>query len=323
MGSAPKATVGPLQAVWIPTGGPLPPGADAIVPVEATEAVGDWVRLREPVRPGDNVLSRGADVRAGQVVLPAGHRLRAADVGALASVGCTRPWVYRRPEVAILSMGDELVPPDRIPAEGQVRDANAYSLAAAVRADGGIPHVLGIVPDDKNRLENALRDALQWDMVLMSGGSSVGLDDVAAEVIAKLGPPGVVVHGVRLAPGKPTVLAVVGDRAVCGLPGNPVSSLVAYDLFVRPALYWRMGWPGGRPPATVRARLAEPLAAPKGREFHARVRLVAGPEGLVAQPVAGGSGQLATMARADGLVTVPLERSSLPAGETVEVRLLV
>lgn len=325
MGRAPEVTVGPSEAVWIPTGGMLPQGADAVVPVEqtapATADSGQIVVMR-PVEPGENVLPAGADLAAGAVLLRPGHRLRPQDVGALAAVGCVAPWVYRRPVVAIFSTGDELVPPHRQPGPGQVRDANLYSLAAAVRADGGVPRLGGIVPDRPDGWRAALREGLQWDMVLLSGGSSVGLDDIAADIIRELGPPGILVHGVRVAPGKPTLLALVGDRVVCGLPGHPVSALVTYELFARPALYWRMGRRPEDPwQATVRARLAADIQAPAGRELHARVRLAVEDGELVAHPLRGGSGQLTTLVQADGLVTVPLARGRLPAGERVEVRL--
>ncbi len=332
MGHAAAAVVGPQEAVWVPTGGMVPPGADAVVPVEQTMPAGDAagpdglpgaITVRACVRPGDNVLPAAADAAAGEVVLRPGRRLRPQDVGVLASVGCLVPWVYRRPVVAILSTGDELVPPDREPGLGQVRDANAYSLASAVQADGGVPLLLGIVADDAGAWRRALVEALDCDLVLVSGGSSVGLDDVAGDVLASFGPPGVLVHGVRMAPGKPTILALIGDRPVFGLPGNPVSALIAYDLFVRPALRWRMGClPAGPWHPVVRARLARPIHAPRGRELHARVRLTVVDGEVVAEPLPGGSAQLGSLARADGLVTVPLERGSLPAGETVEVRLL-
>ncbi|HEY8417493.1 MAG TPA: gephyrin-like molybdotransferase Glp [Limnochordales bacterium] len=330
MGRAPDVNVGPGEAAWIPTGGMLPPGADAVVPVEHTEVRGTTpgrptptaIAVTVPVRPGENVLPAAADLAAGEVLLDAGHRLRPQDVGALAAVGCVRPWVYRRPVVAIFSTGDELVPPDREPGAGQVRDANAYSLAAAVRADGGIPRIGGIVADDAAAWRAALQEGLRHDLVLLSGGSSVGLDDLAADIIRELGSPGILVHGVRMAPGKPTLLALIGDRVVCGLPGNPVSALVTYELFVRPALRWRMGCAAlQRWQPVVRARLAADIRAPKGRELYARVRLDVVAGELVAEPLRGGSAQLTSLVRADGLVVVPLERGWLPAGEPVEVRL--
>lgn len=351
MGHAPDMPVRPGEAVWIPTGGMLPPGADAVVPVEQTEPAAEpgsggsgeavapgsrggrgpagavpggasAVAVKVPVRPGDHVLPRGADLTLGEALLAPGTRLRPQDVGALAAVGCVAPWVYRRPEVAIFSTGDELVPPHQQPAPGQIRDANGYSLAAAVSLDGGVPWLGGIVRDDADSWRAALREGLRRDLVIVSGGSSVGLDDLASDIIQELGEPGIVVHGVRMAPGKPTLLALIGDRVVCGLPGNPVSALVTYELFVRPVLRWRQGCtPLDLWLPVVRARLAADIRAPQGRELHARVRLVVSDGELLAEPLRGGSGQLTTMVRADGLVTVPLERGRLPAGELVDVRL--
>lgn len=335
MGQAPGFHLQPGQAALVPTGGMLPQGCDAVVMAEEfPELVGDgetpgpagagsgpttlW--LRRAVKPGENVSPAGADVRQGQVVLEAGRRLRPQDAGILAGLGEVLVPVYRRAEVAILSTGSEVVAPHRDPAPGQIRDMNGVALAALVAQAGARPRFLGVAGDDREQLRAMLEDGLQSDMVVLSGGSSVGEDDWTARLLAEMGEPGIIVHGVKMAPGKPTLCAMIGTTPVVGLPGNPVSALVVFQLFARPALQAvsgqreTVGWR-----ASVRARLAEEVRGPKGRPLFMRVALMAGQEGdWWARPVRGGSSQLMTMVQADGVILVP-EESLLAAGTWVEV----
>lgn len=323
MGAAATAAVGPGLAVRLPTGGMLPPGADAVVMQEEVEAASGTVTVRRQVRVGENVVDRGVDVRAGEVLLPRGRRLRPADLGVLAGQGVARVEVTLPSRVAILATGDELVPPGAPLGPGQVHDSNSAALAGAVRAAGGLPTVLGIVPDERGAVEEAARRALAGhEMVLVSGGSSVGERDVVAEAIDALGPPGILVHGVAVRPGKPTVLGAAGAVPVIGLPGNPVSALVIFELFVRPVLDRLLGAdPRTRPWRRVRARMASPLEGAKGREDHRRVRLEArGPE-IWAMALPAGSQVLTSLVHADGIVTLA-PGSRVAEGEEVEVRLL-
>jgi molybdopterin molybdotransferase len=322
MGAVPQKRLAPGQASRIATGGMLPPGADAVVMVEHTEELDatSFAVLR-PVAPGENVIRAGEDVAAGEELLPANSRLRPADIGALAALGITEVPVWRRPRVAVLSTGDEVVPPEQTPAPGQIRDSNSYSLGAAAQEAGGEAVYLGLVRDEYRAVLDGVRRGLEVaDVVVLSGGSSVGVRDVAAQVLTDLGPPGVLVHGVALRPGKPVLIALCQGKPVFGLPGHPVSALVTFDLFVRPAIHRLLGLKE-RPRAGVRARLTRNLASAAGREDHVRVRLVETAEGFAAEPVLGKSGLLSTLVRADGTIVIPPAREGLRAGEEVEVYL--
>jgi molybdopterin molybdotransferase len=324
MGAPAGAPVEPGAAVRIPTGAMLPPGADAVVMQEQARAGPDAVAVERAVKPGENVVQAGADVRAGQVVLRRGRRLRPPDLGILAGIGHARVEVTSRPSVAILSTGDEVVSADAPLRPGQVRDMNGAALAGAVAAAGGAPVVLGVVPDEPEPVERALRRAVgECAMVLASGGSSVGERDVVADAIGRLGPPGIIVHGIAVRPGKPTVLAAAGSVPVIGLPGNPVSALVIFDLFARPVLERLLGMdPASRGWTLLRARLATALPSAGPREDYRRVRLEARPDGLWAWPLAAGSQILTSLTEADGIVIVPMGQDGFPAGTEVEVRLL-
>lgn len=324
MGVAADVSVPPGGAVRIPTGGMLPEGADAVVMQEHATAEGEGLLVSRPAFTGENVVARGADIRAGELVLRRGWKLRPADLGLLAGQGLEYVRVFLHPRVAILATGDELVPAGALLTLGRVRDMNTAALAGAVEAAGGVPTVCGIVGDDRQAIVAALRSALVGhDMLLVSGGSSVGEHDLVVEAIAALGPPGIVVHGIAVRPGKPTVLAAAGTISVIGLPGNPVSALVIFDLFARPVLETMLGIdPGSRPWGLVRARLFEALPSARVREDHRRVRLESRPDGIWAVPLPAGSQILTSMARADGIVVVPAGEIGPGEGEEVEVRLL-
>lgn len=323
MGETAPAAVGPGETVRIPTGGMLPPGADAVVMLEDVDEAGGRIAVRRPARPGENIIRRGEDVRAGDVALRTGTRLRPQDLGLLAAIGTTAVPVFLRPRVAILATGDEIVPADRTPSGGQVRDVNTYTLAALVRQEGGLPRVWGIVEDVYETLLGALREARQdADIVLVSGGSSVGAKDAVARAIGELGTPGVIVHGVSIKPGKPTILALVDGTPIVGLPGHPVSGMVIFDVFVRDVLRGLAGRAGGRAfGRVVRARLARPIPSAGVREDHIRVYLEPQDGELRAVPVLGKSGIITTMTRADGVVVVPIGRRMLDAGTDVDVHL--
>jgi molybdopterin molybdotransferase len=257
----------------------------------------------------------GEDVRTGDAILPRGHTLRPQDLGGLVALGITRVAVVRRLRVGIVSGGDELVEPKSEPGPGQIRDINSYTLAALVRRAGHEPCVAGVVPDEYTTLEAAARQALSAsDVLILSAGSSVSTRDMTAQVIGALGAPGVLVHGVSLKPGKPTILAVCDGKAVFGLPGNPVSCMVTFDLFVAPTLAHLTG---AQAPArrTVTARLARNIASATGREDYIQVRL----ENGQAIPVFGKSNLIFTLIRADGMLKIPLDVGGLTAGSEVEV----
>ncbi len=320
MGRAPGVAVQAGQCVRIYTGGMLPPGADAVLMVEQTQEVGpDTIEALRAVAPGENVVQVGEDVRAGDLVLPKGHALRPQDLGGLVALGITEVAVARRQRVGIISGGDEVVDPAQEPGPGQIRDVNSYTLAALVRRAGHEPWLVGVFPDVYEVLARAAERAFpECDVLLLSAGSSVSLRDMTAQAIDALGQPGVLVHGVSLKPGKPTILAVCGGKPVFGLPGNPVSCMVTFDLFVAPTLAYLSG--AAQPlPRTVVARLARNVASATGREDYVQVRLERREDGLGAVPVFGKSNLIYTLIRADGMLKVPLDKGGLAQGEQVEV----
>jgi len=321
MGQAPTRALGSGECARIATGGMLPDGSDAVVMVEQTQEVGPTtIEAVRAVATGENVVQVGEDVRSGDAMLTRGHMLRPQDLGGLVAMGITTVAVAQRLKVAIVSGGDELVDPEQTPAPGQIRDINSYTLAALVKRGGHTPVLVGVFPDEYGALEQASHTALaDNDVLILSAGSSVSARDMTAQVVDSLGRPGVLVHGVSLKPGKPTILAVCGDKAVFGLPGNPVSCMVTYDLFVAPTLAHLSG--AATPPSRViSARLTRNIASATGREDYVQVRLDRHPDGgLDAVPIFGKSNLIFTLVRADGMLKVPLDAGGLNAGAQVEV----
>jgi molybdopterin molybdotransferase len=326
MGALPAFAIGAGQAAAIPTGGYLPAGADAVVMVEeVTPAAAGTIEVHQPVTAGESVLGRGEDVAQGALVLAAGAVVRPHDVALAAALGVRAVTAWRPPRVALLSTGDEIVPLEATTRPGQVRDSNAHGLRALLRSLGAEPLPLGIVRDERAGLERALREALECaDVVALSGGSSVGQRDLAVEVVASLPGAEVLAHGVAVSPGKPTLLARCGGRAIVGLPGHPVSALVVAHVFLAPFVRYLAGAAMRKGPLgqRVTATLASPLASQHGREEYVRVRLDHSADPPLAVPVLGRSSMLSTLGRADGLLAVPLHAEGLPRGSAVEVTLL-
>jgi molybdopterin molybdotransferase len=324
MGQAPALPLKRGEAQRISTGGALPEGADAVVMIEYTEALAaDEIGITRPVSPGENVMQKGEDARQGDALLPAGHQVRAQELALLQSAGILTVDVVRRPTVAIISTGDELVAPEAAPGPGQIRESNAAALTALVRRDGGVPTYLGKAADTEADIRAKLQAALAYDVILISGGSSVGTRDLTSTMIAELGQPGILVHGVKLKPGKPTILAVADGKPVIGLPGHPVSAQVVYGLFVTPLLRQLQGLPPEPEyvPA-VRARMTKNVASATGRTDCVRVKLKRENGEVWAEPVHGKSGLISTLVKADGLVTIPSAKEGLLAGEWVDVEVL-
>jgi molybdopterin molybdotransferase len=328
-GSAPDRAIGQGEAARIMTGAMLPPGADAVVPVEDTDTnwrAGDSVALADEVgiltaaRVGANVRSPGEDVRAGQVVLTAGMRLGAAELGVLAGLGVANVDVVRQPRVAIVSSGDELLPPDAPLLPGKIHDMNSITLAALVEDNGGIALPLPIARDQLDDVRACFRAALalQPDIILSSAGVSVGTADLIRTVLAELGEVGF--WRINLRPGKPLAYGKLGNIPFFGLPGNPVSAMVTFDVFVRPALL-RLG--GAADTAqTVRAFAGEDIAS-DGRRSYIRVRLRRDSERLIATTTGTqSSGAISSMVMADGLLIIPEGVMKATAGETYAVRVL-
>ncbi len=319
MGSPAEVAVAPTGCVAVPTGAVLPEGADCVVMVEYTaESLPGTVEVTRPVAVGSGVVRADEDVAAGEVLVPGGRPLRAPDLGMLSAAGVTRIEVHRRPRVAILATGDEVVPPDTVDlTPGQVRDATSSALAALVHEAGGTAVSAGIVPDDAAALEDALRAAVEGaDLVVVSAGSSVGTRDETATAVAKLGE--IWCHGLALKPGKPTLLATAGNVPILGLPGNPLSALVVFRLIGAP-LVWRLAGCERPPsPPRMRARLSRDLPSVAGRLDVVQVRITEDPE-ATAEPVFGPSALLSVLTRADGYLVVPGPATGLDAGAPVEV----
>jgi molybdopterin molybdotransferase len=324
MGEPAAIPVTPGAAVRIATGGMLPAGADAVVMIEQTEVVDEaTIELFRAAAPFEGMVRQGDDARAGETLVAAGRRLRPQDLGALAAAGITRAAVYRRPRVAVIPTGDEVVPPDQAPAPGQVRDVNTIALCAAILELGGEPRPLPIVPDEPDRLAAAVDTALRAaDLVLLAGGSSVGARDWTLAVLTALPGAELLAHGVAIRPGKPVILVAVGDRLLVGLPGNPVSALIVFQQFVAPYLA-RLG--GERAPLprgpVVRATLTASCRSEAGKEDYVRVRLCRTDDGWLAEPLLGKSTLIRPMVEADGLVVIAENLEGLEAGAGVDVLL--
>lgn len=307
-------------ALSVATGGALPAGADAVVMVEYTDAPSpDRVRVSRRAVPGQHVVLADDDFAVGAVLAEAGRPIGVREVAALSAAGCECVEVWRRPRVAIISTGDEVVPPDTASLRpGQVRDAIGPAIAALVRVAHGEPVRHGIVPDNEAALEAACREALvDCDILVLSAGSSVGERDLTARVVERLGPPGVWCHGLAMRPGRPTLLADVGGVPVIGLPGNPLSALVVFELVGCPIVRRVGGFAVEPVRPGVSAILAEGVPSAVGRLEIVQVRLADG----LAEPLPKGSALLSTLVRADGHTVVPEDLEGLRAGESVEVYL--
>jgi molybdopterin molybdotransferase len=305
--------IGNTECTYIPTGGVLPEGADAAVMVEYTEAAGDTILVKKPVSHYENILLRDDDFRKGETVFRKGRRLSPQDAGVLAACGCPTVPVAKKPVVGIISTGNELVPASAVPGPGQVRDANAPMLAAWLGEYGCEPRLFGIVKDEREAFEAVIARALpECDIVLLSGGSSKDDRDMTAGVIAGKGE--VLVHGIAIAPGKPTIIGKIEGKPVFGLPGHPASAFVVLIAIVRPLLDTMLGLDKPLLP-TMKATLAENIPSQRGREEYIRVRV----EGRVATPLFGKSGLLNTLVKSHGLIRIPAGYEGLEKGSEVEV----
>lgn len=320
MGRAAGFALSAGQAALIHTGGHVPDGADAIVMVEDTQVSRPGeIEVLRALAPGENVLEVGEDVKVGQVVLGAHVRLRAQEIGALMGLGVTRVVLVRRPRVAILATGDEVVPPEAAPSAGQVRDVNSYVVEAIVRRAGGEPKRFGILGDDEAALRRAARQALEeCDAMVITAGSSVSTRDMTERVANDLGPPGVIVHGIATKPGKPTILALAGRKPVLGLPGNPVSAAVIAMLYAAPMVEKMLGLDPAARLAGVRARITRNLPSLAGREDYIPGRWIGRAGGIWVDPIFGKSNLIFTLVRADGLIRLPADVNGVAEGDWID-----
>ena len=324
MGEQPALRIGTGEAVRIATGGMLPPGADAVVMIEHTEAIDEaTIEVYKSVAPGQHVVGRGEDIAVGDKLLVRGQRVRPQEAGLLAAMGCETVPVYCQPRIGIISTVDEVVPVSAVPGPGQIRNVNSTTLAAMVRAAGGRPRDYGIINDNADQLKTACARALtENDMLLVSGGSSVGMRDFTIEAFEAQPASAILVHGVSISPGKPTILARSGDKPMWGIPGHVTSAMVVFRVLVEPFVFHLGGWnDGSRRRLTIPARLARNLASAQGRVDFVRVRLVDREDALYAEPLLGKSGLINTMVKADGLVRIAVDAEGLDQGDLVAVEL--
>lgn len=325
MGAAPMLTLSIGQCALIHTGGMLPAGANAVVMLEYTQPVRPGeIEIQRAVAEGENVIHIGEDVAENQVVIPSGVRIRPTEIGGLMALGIQKLRVAKKVKVGLISSGDEVISPDQSAQPGQVRDINSYTLAALVTQMGGEPVLYGIVPDRFDMLKMTAAKALsECDAVIITAGSSASTRDMTADVIASLGKPGVLVHGINTRPGKPTILGVCDGKVVIGLPGNPVSALVNGYLFVVPVIERLLGIYANKPKPSVKARLTVNLSSQAGREDWQPVKLVSTAGGWQAEPIFGKSNLIFSLAAADGLIKIHPDANGISAGEMVDVFLMV
>ncbi|MFA7536595.1 MAG: gephyrin-like molybdotransferase Glp [Desulfuromonadales bacterium] len=320
-GGRPQPAVTAGCAVKIMTGAPVPAGCDAVAPVEETEERPGSVRILQPVSPRRHIRYRGEDVAEGDVVIPAGALIRPPEISMLASLGRVMLPIRRRPRVAIVSTGDELVEPGETRQAGQIVNSNAFSLAAAVQECGGEPALLGIARDDRESHRQLLGAGLDYDVLITSAGVSVGDRDLVREILAELGVRQVFWKA-AIQPGRPIAFGVRDNVPVFSLPGNPVATLITFEMFVRPALLHMQGHAGVVRP-TIKARLCEPAKKKPGRVRFLRVQVRASESGLVASTAGDqNTGILRTMVRANGIGILPAEAQQFAAGDEIDVHLL-
>ncbi|HWP60327.1 MAG TPA: gephyrin-like molybdotransferase Glp [Candidatus Acidoferrales bacterium] len=324
MGKEATRPLGPGEAMRISTGGMLPPGSDGVVMIEYTEEAGEgMVEVQRGVSPWQNVIQIGDDIKKGDLVFRRGRRLRSHDLGALTGIGVSAVPVYKKPRVALISTGDEIVEADAEPLPGQVRNINQHSLAGLIEEHGAVLSDFGVVRDDRSALAETLEKALaSADLVLLSGGSSVGARDITVDTILSFARAEMHFHGISVSPGKPTIFATVSGKPVLGLPGYPVSALVIFDLFAAPLIRVIGGEDreaASRFRSTARAILKTNVASQPGREDYVRVTLAREGDRLYATPLPSKSGAIFTLVKADGMVKIDLHQEGLEAGEEVEV----
>jgi molybdopterin molybdotransferase len=324
MGKAATQTINKGEAIRISTGGMMPPDADAVVMVEYTDETDrGLVEIHRSVSPWQNVIQIGDDIKKGDPVFSQGRRLRGHDLGALTGVGISSITVHKRPRVALISTGDEIVDADVEPQPGQVRNINQHSLAGMIEEAGAELKDWGVIRDDRAQLRAAIGGALDWaDVVLLSGGSSMGAKDIALETILSFPDSQFIFHGISIAPGKPTIFAKACGKPILGLPGYPVSALVIFDLFGAPMLR-RLGGEGldslQRFSRTVPAKLTTNISSQLGREDYVRVIMKADGAGFAATPLPSKSGAIFTLVKADGMVRIGMNQDGLEQGEQVDV----
>ncbi|MGD8472031.1 MAG: molybdopterin molybdotransferase MoeA [Desulfobacteraceae bacterium] len=322
MGESPEFTIGPGEAARIATGGMLPRGADSVVMIEHTEAIDDsTIEVYRSVAPGQNMIAVGEDIKKESHVLSKGQMIRPQEAGLLAALGKQRVAVFQKPVIGIISTGDEIVAISEKPSRGQIRDINTYTLSGLIHEAGAVAVSYGIVRDDFEILFEKCKLALdQCDMILISGGSSVGTRDFTVDVLSALQDSEILVHGISISPGKPTILADVQNKAFWGMPGHVVSAMIVFSQVVKPFIEHISGQVGGQEKERrLKASLSRNVASRQGRTDFIRVQLRLEKGRLWADPVLGKSGLISTMVNADGLIEIDINTEGLDKGDEVQV----
>jgi molybdopterin molybdotransferase len=324
MGNEPGFGIDSGQAAEIHTGGMIPEGCDAVIMLENSQALPNGqIEIIKPVSPGENVIQAGEDVRENDEIIPAGRIIRSVEIGGMLAVGISSVLVKNKPRVGILSSGDELVPPQSIPALGQVRDINSSMIANLVAQNRGKPILYDLMPDDPQSIRKALQKAFEeCDAMVITAGSSASTRDYTAQAIQSLGNPGILFHGLNIKPGKPTILAICGEKPVIGLPGNPVSALVIATLYVIPMVKKLTGIVEITSSPTGRAKLNINLPSVAGRVDYWPVKINFHKGEIIAEPVFYKSNLIFSLVKADALAVVPASANGLSAGEEIEYTLL-
>lgn len=325
MGDSPNFTLNPGEGAKISTGGMLPRGADSVVMIEHAEAVDDLsIEVYKSVAPGQHVIQAGEDIEKNALMISKGQPIRPQEIGLLAAFGIQTVKVFKSPIIGIISTGDEIVSIDQVPGPGQIRDVNSYTLASQIKKSGAIPVTYGIVKDNYDALYHQCESTIQTsDMVLVSGGSSVGMRDFTTEVLSSLPDSMILVHGISISPGKPTILANVQKKAFWGMPGHVTSAMVVFETIVRPFIdHLRGNLAENKSSYVTPARLSRNVASANGRTDFIRVKLVEKEDGIWAEPILGKSGLINSMVKADGLVEIGINIEGLNKGDEVKVTLL-
>lgn len=324
MGNEPGFDLDDKECALIHTGGMLPKVANAVLMLEDTQVLDNGeIEIYRSVASGENLIEIGEDVPEGGTVIPKGTRLRPAEIGGLLALGITKIKTVIPPKFGIISSGDEVIQPDQKPKPGEVRDINSYTLGALISELGAEAIHYGIIPDNRENLREIIQIGLQeCDHLIVTAGSSASSRDLTADVMNELGDPGVLVHGVSIKPGKPTIFALAGEKVMIGLPGNPVSALVIAYILVKPIIQAYLGLENRKFSASIPAKLTMNVPSQAGREDWIPVRLIEGKkEVFQAEPIFGRSNLIFLLAKADGLVKIPSPTTGLEAGAAVSVRL--
>lgn len=322
-GRVPEFSIKHGEAAKIQTGGMIPERSDAVVMLEHAEIIGsDMLEVFRPAAPGSNIIYKGDDIKAGDLAIPGGTRLRAQEVGILAAIGQTEIEVVKKPVVGIISTGDEIVPASCTPEPGEIRDVNAHTLWNMTIKNGGIPVFMGLVRDDYDQILEACENGLtQCDILLISGGSSVGTRDYTLDIIKKLTMDNILVQGVSMSPGKPVILGKSENRQIWGIPGHVASAMIVFHTLVRPFLN-RLEGLAKDESIKIPATLTKNVASANGRTDFIRVRLIYERDRVLAEPVIGKSGLLFTIIKSDGIIEINRNCEGLKQGSQVFVTLL-